>query len=67
MYVLMSLLRKLNLYLQPSAWLKPERLKNAVDLLVRRRRETDEWNYRENNYSNSDSSSGKEVKHCSYD
>jgi hypothetical protein len=47
--------------------LKPERLKNAVDLLVRRRRETDEWNYRENNYSNSDSSSGKEVKHCSCD
>ncbi|XP_033610855.1 myelin regulatory factor isoform X3 [Cryptotermes secundus] len=42
---------------EPSAWLKSERLKNAVDLLVRRRRETDEWNYRENNYSNSDSSS----------
>jgi hypothetical protein len=47
---------------QPSSWLKHDSLKNAVDLLVRRRRDTDDWNYGENIYSNIDPSSGKKIK-----
>lgn len=42
---------------EPSSWLKHDSLKNAVDLLVRRRRDTDDWNYGENIYSNIDPSS----------
>ncbi|XP_069702809.1 myelin regulatory factor isoform X2 [Periplaneta americana] len=40
----------------PSPWLKPHRL-NKADILVRRRRESDDWNDGENIYSNIDSSS----------
>ncbi|PSN54011.1 hypothetical protein C0J52_10163, partial [Blattella germanica] len=42
---------------EPATWIKPHRLKNTVDLLVRRRRETDDWSDGENIYSNIDSSS----------
>lgn len=42
---------------EPSPWLKRDSLKNAVDLLIRRRRDTDDWNLGDNIYSNSDPSS----------